>query len=197
MIVTREVLGSVEELAEERAAHEDRGTLETVSVSERERNRSRFKTELEDGTELGVVLGERELSPGDVLVEDDERMVVVEFERREVLVVSVPELGWREALELGHHMGNQHWELAIRGDELLVPIVGERRLMERTLREEFPAGSTIGVESVDPETFDDADHDRDHDHSHGAGDHGHSHDHDHDHGHGHDHDSAHVHGGEH
>lgn len=193
MIVSREILGTIEELAEERERHEEQGTFEAVSVSERERNRSRFKTELEDGTELGVVLGERELSPGDVLVASDERMVVVEFERREVLVVSVPELGWREALELGHQMGNQHWELAIRGDELLVPIAGERRLMERTLREDLPEGSTIGVESVDPELFDDADHDPDHDHSHGADGHGHSHDHDH----GHEHDSAHAHGGEH
>ncbi|MFC6905986.1 urease accessory protein UreE [Halalkalicoccus tibetensis] len=186
--MSREVLGTIEELAEERAVHEEQGTLETVSVSERERNRSRFKTELGDGTELGVVLGDRELSPGDVLVEDDERMVVVEFERREVLVVSVPEMSWREALELGHHMGNQHWELAIRGDELLVPIAGERRLMERTLREELPDGAEIGVESVDPELFDDAD--RDHDHSHGGDDHGRSHDHDH----GRNHGSAHAHG---
>lgn len=184
MIVTREVLGSVEELADERAAHEERGTFETVSVSERERNRSRFKTELEDGTELGVVLGERELSPGDVLVADDERMVVVEFERREVLVVSTPEMSWKGALELGHHMGNQHWELAIRGDELLVPIDGERRLMERTLREELPEGSTIESERVDPELFDD---DHDHGRSHGVDDHGHSHEHGHGSAHPHDH----------
>lgn len=190
MIVSREVLGTIEELAGERERHEEQGTLETVSVSERERNRSRFKTELEDGTELGVVLGDRELSPGDVLVASDERMVVVEFERREVLVVSVPEMGWREALELGHHMGNQHWELAIRGEDLLIPIAGERRLMERTLREELPEGATIGVERVDPELFDDGD--RDHDHSHGADDHDHGHDHEHDHEGGHD--SAHAHG---
>lgn len=185
MIVAREILGNAEEMTEEREAHRQRGTFETVSVSERERNRSRFKTELGDGTELGVVLGDRELSPGDVLVASDERMVVVEFERREALVISVPEMGWKEALELGHHMGNQHWELAIRGEELLIPIAGERRLMERTLREGLPEKSTIGAERVDPELFDDGDHD----HSHGADEHGHSH--------GHDHDSAHTHGGEH
>lgn len=190
MIVAREILGTIEELAEERERHEERGTLETVPVSERERNRSRFKTELGDGTELGVVLGDRELSPGDVLVASDDRMVVVEFEHREVLVVSVPEMGWREALELGHHMGNQHWELAVRGDELLIPIARERRLMERTLREELPDGAEIGIESVDPELFDDGDRDRDYDHSHGADDHGHSHDHEH----GGEHGSAHAHG---
>lgn len=173
MIVAREVLGSANEMAEEREAHEKRGTLETVPVSERERNRSRFKTELEDGTELGVVLGDGELSPGDVLLANDERMVVVEFERREALVVSVPEMSWTEALELGHHMGNQHWELAIRGDELLIPVVGERRLMERTLREELPDGAEIDLEEVDPELFDDADHD----HAHERGGHEHSHAH--------------------
>lgn len=175
MIIAREVLGNVEDLPEEYAAHEKRDTLERVAVSERERNRSRFKTELADGTELGVVLGDRELSPGDVLVADDERMVVVEFERREALVVCVPEMDWREALKLGHHMGNQHWELAIRGDELLVPIAGERRLMERTLCEELPKGAEISAERVNPELFD---NDTGHGHSHlseGAG-------HDHEHG---------------
>lgn len=174
MIVAREVLGNVEGMAGARDLHEERGTLETVAVSERERNRSRFKTELDDGTELGVVLGDRELSPGDVLVASDDRMVVVEFERREALVVSVPEMGWKSALELGHHMGNQHWELAIRDSQLLIPIVGERRLMERTLREELPEGAAIEVEEVDPELFDDAD--RDHGHGHDA-DHGHDHGH--------------------
>ncbi|WP_122088059.1 urease accessory protein UreE [Halalkalicoccus subterraneus] len=191
MIVAREVLGSVEELVETRAIHEKQGTFETVSVSERERNRSRFKTELGDGTELGVVLGDRELSPGDVLVESDERMVAVEFERREVLVVSVPEMSWKEALELGHHMGNQHWELAIRGDELLIPVVSERRLMERTLREELSDGATIGIESVDPELFDDPEDDPGHPHGHGS-DHAHGSDgSDHDRSHSHDD----VHGG--
>ncbi|ADJ14036.1 urease accessory protein UreE [Halalkalicoccus jeotgali] len=171
MIVVRETLGTVEELAGKREHHEERGTLERITVDERERNRSRFKTELEDGTELGIVLGDHELSPGDVLVADDERMVVVEFERREVLVVSVPEMNWKEALELGHHMGNQHWELAVRGDELLVPIVGERRLMERTLREELSEGATIGTEAVDPALFDDATADHDHAHGHPHGEH--------------------------
>ncbi|MEM4780955.1 MAG: urease accessory protein UreE [Halalkalicoccus sp.] len=180
MIVAREVLGNVGEMADEREAHEDRGTFETVTVSERERSRSRFKTELADGTELGVVLGDRELSPGDVLVETDDRMVVVEFERREALVVSTPEMGWKAALELGHHMGNQHWELAIRGEELLLPVVGERRLMERTLREKLPDGATIGVERVDPESFDAEGGHGDHGHAHGTGsDHGGSHDHAH------------------
>lgn len=178
MIVAREVLGTVEEMVEEREVHEENDTLETVTVSERERNRSRFKTELADGTELGVVLGDADLTPGDVLVASDERMVIVEFERREALIVSLPEIGWKDALELGHHMGNQHWELAIRDDELLVPIVGERRLMERTLREALPAGGEIEIGTVDPELFDDAppNHGSDHPHGHGS-EGGHSHEH--------------------
>lgn len=174
MIVAREVLGTVEEMVEERETHEENETLETVIVSERERNRSRFKTELADGTELGVVLGDADLTPGDVLVASDERMVIVEFERREALIVSLPEIDWKDALELGHHMGNQHWELAIRDDELLVPIVGERRLMERTLREALPTGGEIETREVDPELFDD--HGSDHSHGHGS-EGGHSHEH--------------------
>lgn len=182
MIVTREILGNIAEQSDLRGRYERRGTFETVVVSERERNRSRFKTELTDGTELGVVLGEQQLSPGDVLVEDDERMVVVEFERREALVVSVPEIGWKEALELGQHIGNQHWELALRGGDLLIPITGERRLMERTLREALPPSAQIAVETVDPELLDVNKT---------------SHDHRHDHGHNHSHDNAHSHDSDH
>ncbi|KYH23925.1 urease accessory protein UreE [Halalkalicoccus paucihalophilus] len=181
MIVAREILGSVEEMAEQRQRHEEGGTLERITVSERERNRSRFKTELSDGTDLGVVLGDTDLEPGDVLVASDERMVVVEFDRREALVVSLPEISWKNALELGHHMGNQHWELAIRDDDLLVPVVGERRLMDRTLREDLPDGAEIGVELVDPELFDDANenHGADGSHAHGSTA---SHSHEHRHG---------------
>jgi urease accessory protein len=179
VIVVREIIGHRGELTEEYEAHEHRETLETVVVSERKRSRSRFKTELTDGTELGVILGDQVLSPGDVLVENDDRMIVVEFEHRDALVVSVPEMGWKDALGLGHHMGNQHWELALRGGDLLIPIVGERRLMKRTLREVLPEAAQIAVETVDPEIFDASETDHGHRH-----DHSDSHSSDHSHAHG-------------
>jgi urease accessory protein len=201
MLVGEGVIGRLD------GAFADREAVETVVLSDAERKRSRVRTTTDAGTDIGLVLGDATLQPGDVVYADEERVVAVAFEDREALVVDLSGVsGGAEALaalvELGHAVGNRHRDLATRGSEVLFPIGGTGDRVEDEVDPRLPEGTTIRRELVDPTLFDEDEdahggHGRD-DGGHGGEDHGHQHpghgdDHDHPHaGDGH----SHPHGGE-
>ncbi|SDM96334.1 urease accessory protein [Halogranum gelatinilyticum] len=193
MLVADGVRGNVHEddaLHDAYHDHEDAGTLERVVVDRTTRRRSRFRTTTESGTDLGVVVGTGELTPGDVLAVDSERLFVVEFEREDAVVVELPESeGDAEtlaaAVAFGHLVGNKHWDLAVDDGEVYVRVGADGHRVEEELDAELLDGATLRREQVDPTLFDESP--GDHEHTHGGEGHGHSHDHgggthDHDHG---------------
>ena len=164
------------DLADAIAAHRQAGTLETVVLDDTQRKRSRFRTTTESGTDLGVLVDRPELSPDDVLVLDDDLAVVVAFERREAFVVDLPsETETGTAIELGHRIGNQHWDIAIDDGTLYVPREADRSIIEETLGPYLPEGATIRYETVDAELFVDGGGGPGPGHSHGADGGGHDH----------------------
>ncbi|WP_424000979.1 urease accessory protein UreE [Haloarcula salina] len=189
---------------EEESVADRLAAAESVSVvlSDTERRRSRVRTETVGGRDLGIVVA-RDLADGDVLEADDGTLVVVELAAVEALVLDVAgEVSPTAALELGHAVGNKHWDLAVRDGEVLLPVADSKARMEAAVAEHLPDVPTR-YERVPPTTFDDggADHSHgdkgghshaDHGHSHaGEGRHGHG---DHSHGDGHTH--SHSHGGD-
>jgi urease accessory protein len=141
-----------------------------VALSDTERRRSRVRTETTDGRDLGIVVG-RDLSDGDVLETEDGSLVVVELDTIEALALALDEtdVSALAALELGHAIGNRHWNIAVRDGEVLVPVGESRDRMESTVDDHLPAVSKR-YESVSPTLFDDSDHG--HDHGHGTHVHG-------------------------
>ena len=205
------VVGNVEndpELAAEIDAHEQAGTLETVVLDDTERKRSRLRVTTDAGTDLGVLVDQPELVAGDVLLCNDDRAVVVAFEEREAFVIEFPatEAAVSTGVELGHRIGNQHWDIAIEDDTIYIPVEADRAIIEDVLGPYIPAEATMRYETVDAERFiegsDDTaagGHGVDHDHAHGDDapdrddDHSHTHDHEHEHSHDHGHDHEHEH----
>ncbi|SFC06321.1 urease accessory protein [Halobiforma haloterrestris] len=194
------IVGNVhadDDLAAARDAHDERGTLERVVVDADERRRSRFRATTDAGTDVGVVVDRAAVSAGDVLFLTDERMIVVAFEPRDVLAVDLPpatDERLEAAVELGHRIGNQHWDLAVEDGVAYVPLAADRHIVERVVADVVP-GSAVGETTVEADLFvTDADgakagydhggghehgHEHTHDHDHGDGDHSHTH-HDHD-----------------
>ncbi len=155
-------------------------------LSDTERQRSRVRTETTDGCDLGIVVA-RDLADGDVLEAEDGTLVVVELAAIEALVLDFAdsEVSPTAALELGHAVGNRHWNLAVRDRETLFPVTDSKERMETTVAELLPADVPTRYEHVPPTTFDDEG--VDHTHRDGTGMHdgdGHSHGggHAHDHG---------------
>ena len=188
------VVGNVErdpELAAEIDAHEQAGTLETVVLDDTERKRSRLRVTTDAGTDLGVLVDQPELVAGDVLLCNDDRAAIVAFEEREAFVIEFPaaEAAVSTGVELGHRIGNQHWDIAVDGATLYIPVEADRAIIEDVLGPYIPESATTRYETVDADRFIEGDdttaggHGVDHDHTHG--------DDAHDHG-----DNAHEHGGE-
>ncbi|WP_424018202.1 urease accessory protein UreE [Halorientalis pallida] len=184
MLVSESVLGNVEDDADLRAAVEGRPQeeVERVVLDERERRRSRIRTTTDAGTEIGVVVeDERGLEPGDVLVNDDERIVLVEFADREALVVAFEggdAAAMARAAELGHAIGNRHRDLAVRDGEVLIALEADGDRTVETVTAMVPEGTETRRERVDPTLFDGAgatDPDHDHGHAHDHGSDGHTH----------------------
>jgi len=164
-------------------------TVETVTVDDDQRRRSRFRATTDEGTEVGVVVG-RELRAGDVLsTGDGESLVEVALEPVEALVVDLTDAegDLATAVALGHATGNRHWDMAVRGAEVLFPATESDDRMRETVNPHLPDGATLQREAVSPATFDGGavGHGSD-GHSH---DHAHAHSHDHT-GHSHGHDSG-------
>ena len=202
------VVGNVEsdpELAAKIDAHEQAGTLETVVLDDTERKRSRLRVTTDAGTDLGVLVDQPELVAGDVLLCNDDRAAVVAFEEREAFVIEFPaaEAAVSTGVELGHRIGNQHWDIAVENATLYIPVEADRAIIEDVLGPYIPAAATTRYETVDAERFIDGGDDEasevalDHDHAgeQSHDDHGHTHDHEHEHSHehGHSHDDTHDH----
>jgi len=197
------------ELAAKIESHEDAGTLERVVLETGDRRKSRLRVETDAGTDLGILVDQPELSAGDVLFVEDDHAAIIEFEEIEAFVVELPEATESTllaAVELGHRIGNQHWDVAVEAGSVYIPVEADKSIIESVLGEYLPAGTETRYEVVDAERFVDGetmdhghgDHSHgpgsDHDHSHGSGsDHSHSHGDGSDHSHSHDHDGGHTH----
>ncbi|WP_226481447.1 urease accessory protein UreE [Natrinema amylolyticum] len=181
------VVGNVhadDDLAASRADHEENGTLERVVIDADERRRSRFRATTDGGTDVGVIVDGAAVSAGDVLLVEDDRMIVVAFEPVDALAISLPEAtteALEAAVELGHRVGNQHWDLAVDEGTVYVPLEADRHIVERVVADVVP-GSDVRETTVEADLFVTTLEDETHesadgpDHTHGAEhEHGHPH----------------------
>lgn len=182
------------ELADRIDAHDERGTLERVALDASDRKKSRLRVETDAGTDLGILVDRPELRAGDVLAVDDERAIVVAFRSREAFVIELPEPTERTlaaAIELGHRIGNQHWDVAVHDGAVYVPVEADRHIIENVVSEYLPADAETRYEEVDAELFleddDGGGHTLGSDHSHGEDGHSHTHE---EGGHSHSHDEG-------
>lgn len=202
MIVTETVLGNIEDDPELATKYEarPRSEIERVVLDDRDRRRSRIRTTTDAGTEIGIVVdSDHDLRPGDVLVDDD-RMIVITFDSREALTISLDETDLSpetlvELTEFGYQVGNRHWDLAVRDEEIVVAVGtdGERKVRE--VEAALPSNARTRREMVDPTLFDGTREDGDgadsndgHTHrseGHAIDEGGHTHEHDGSHSHAH------------
>lgn len=156
------------------AARLAEATPHRVVLSDTERQRSRVRTETADGTDLGIVVA-ADLGDGDVLTTADGTLVVVDLAAVDALVLEFAgaDVSPLAALELGHALGNRHWDLAVQDGTALFPVPDTRDRVRDAVAEHLPATIEPRFERVPPTTFDDGDDG----HAHGTHEHIHGHDH--------------------
>jgi urease accessory protein len=134
MLAVREILGAA---SEPRFAGR---RIEQLTVNASEAARPRLRRSTDAGTDVAVDLPRGSyLRHGAVLVDDGERIVVVERTAEETLVVRLsfslpPEELLRQAVALGHAFGNQHVPVEVANREVRVPVTTSRELALDTVR---------------------------------------------------------------
>ncbi|MGQ3413717.1 urease accessory protein UreE [Natrinema sp. LN54] len=185
------IVGNVhadDDLAALRTEYADRDAVERVVIDAENRRRSRFRATTDAGTDVGVVVDKPAVSAGDVLLVDDDRMIVVAFEPLDAISISLPEAtdeALAAAVELGHRVGNQHWDLAVEDGTVYVPLEADRHIVERVVEDVVP-DTELRETTVEADLFV-TDLDNGGDRSGGEPGHTHGADHDHSHGTGHEH----------
>jgi len=165
---------------------EVRGTLRLPFEA---RQRSRLKTRLASGEEVGLMLPRGDiLRGGDLVTASDGRVIEVVAEPEKLLHIESKELA-----KIAYHLGNRHVPVQV-GEKFLR--IAEDHVLEEMVRKlganvshveaafEPEAGAYAGGHHQHDEMghggkiHDHHEHDHDHDHDH-AHDHGHDHDHEH------------------
>lgn len=93
-------------------------TVDKVYVDWFEHNKHLLKKTSESGTEIGIRV-EEPLHDGDILYEDDSRVIVVEMNPAELIRINVSEI--TEMGRLCFEIGNRHLSIAIRSDSVRIP----------------------------------------------------------------------------
>jgi urease accessory protein len=117
------------------------GQLEEINIEERHAHKSRFRLHTTSGREIGFVLPrETTIADGDIFgLKDEAGGLLVHISLQEVMVLSPQPPtdaaeGLKWAVRLGHVLGNQHWPIAVVGEQILVPVTLDRAVMETVLR---------------------------------------------------------------
>lgn len=134
-------------LADRVGRWEKAGILDEVTIDEREAHKSRLRLYTSKGRELGLHLVRgTKLADGDVFaLESEEGGVLLRLSLQEVMVLTpLPcpndSERLRRAVRLGHVLGNQHWPVAVVGQQVQVPVSLDRAVMETVLRTHHLSG---------------------------------------------------------
>jgi urease accessory protein len=129
------------DLSTQAACWKEQGSLDEVTIDERDAHKSRLRLRTHAGRDLGLLLPRGAmLADGDVFaVEEEVGGVLVHIALQEVMVLSPvagmsdeERLSW--AVRLGHVLGNQHWPVAVVGEQVLTTVTIDRAVMETVLR---------------------------------------------------------------
>jgi len=134
MITITTVVGNVRSDAKLGDAYERlyrENKVERVLLSRMEAQRLRMRKVSDSGTDIAISLEQGSmLKHGDVLLVDQNKMIVVEYEPEDVLGFKIKnELANDEkvaiAIKLGHIIGNLHRPICVKGNIIYMPIQSE------------------------------------------------------------------------
>lgn len=109
----------------------DENKVEKVFLSRMDAGRSRIRRISDAGTDIAISLEhDNMLKHGDILLLEENKMVVVEYEPEDVLSIKIKdELASDEkiaiAIKLGHIIGNLHRPISIKDNITYIPLQSE------------------------------------------------------------------------
>jgi urease accessory protein len=140
----RRCLGNIHhdpELSTQVATWRHQGILDEATVDERDAHKGRLRISTDNGQEYGLVLARgTALTAGDVFAHDTgDGAVLISLSLQELMVLTLrnglsTEERVRWAVRVGHVLGNQHWPVAMIGEQICTPVTIDRAVMETVLK---------------------------------------------------------------
>ena len=113
--------------------------------------KGRIHAKSTSGEVVGIIKGRNwSLTEGDVFETDQRRLLVVHLEQQKVMVLSFTGEAKGHEIELvhlGHTIGNHHWPLIVRGNNIYIDLVAGIEVMESVVRSFKIPGLNITYES--------------------------------------------------
>lgn len=191
-MIIESILGNIKEYAV------GNRRLEKVVLDRDGLSKPHQKLKTQSGESFGLSLPHgAALSPGDVIFADEDRVIAVELEPEDALVIR-PE-GQMQWARAAYNIGNMHQRAFIQEDCIITPYDAILQSIMQKLH--VPCERTVcPIDGVRANVSQSEGHHHHHDHGHGhehghSYDHSHEHDHDHEHGHSHEHTHGDSHGG--
>ena len=134
MITITSVLGNIrsdKKLEDAYKKLESEKKVERVLLSRMEAQRSRMRRVSDAGTDIAISIEQGSmLKHGDILLADENKLIVVEYEQEDVLGFKIKdELSSEQkiavAIKLGHIIGNLHRPICTKGNITYIPIQSE------------------------------------------------------------------------
>ena len=125
MLVVDSILGNAYDgnnISEKIENAKENQTLKRLFLSRNQMEKSRLRTETEDGTEIGLSLEPGTvLQNGDVL-EIDSNLIIIHQLPEKIIRVKINENNWSPNLlvQLGHIIGNRHRPISITSDGCII-----------------------------------------------------------------------------
>lgn len=134
MITINSIIGNVnknDDLKKKYADMKKKQLCESVTIGRMESERTRMRKTSDRGTDIVLDLPKgNKLRHGDVIMEEKEKIIIVEIEAEDVLMVKVKKnIPMHHAIEIpvrvGHTIGNLHRPLKLDEDKIYFPIQTE------------------------------------------------------------------------
>lgn len=136
LITAESVVGNInadENLRKKHKEMSDKGLTEVVKISRYESERVRMRKTSNKGTDVAFTLPSgTKLRHGDVIVDEEGRMIVVEIEPERVAVVEIKHDNRKDMLQvpvrIGHTIGNLHRPIKQEGNKVYFPIQSDSEI---------------------------------------------------------------------
>ena len=139
--VAQKYLGNINQNLDLANLIETRSHLE-LSLSLSDRNKGRIHGYTDSGVAVGIIKDrDRPLRSGDLYRTDSDKLLLIELEEQELLVIdlaTIDNVSPHQLVQLGHVLGNHHYPIAIEGDRILVQLITDKLVLEQLIKLSIP-----------------------------------------------------------
>ena len=137
--VARTYIGNINDNADLAQLANSESCLE-VTLDESDHAKGRIHTHTASGMAVGIIKSrDRALRSGDLFKTDSEKLLLIQLQEQELLVLDLSFLDNNIALEklvqLGHTLGNHHYPISMQDDKIYVQLATNKTTIEKLINE--------------------------------------------------------------